>query len=260
MSPIKRFFITLFFIFILASSGFLLWISNKYVVPIMMYHNVNYADEPKANTVSPENFERHMAFLKEHNYQVLSLDDLVEKIKSGKRISHKSVVVTFDDGYEDNYSYAFDILQKYEIPATIFIPSDLIGTKGYLVWDQVKEMLGQGIHFGSHTRHHTYLPNIPAAGQKEEIEGSKHILEEELGVEINHFAYPIGGFSEQIKGMVREAGYKSACATNRGYDRMNKDVFELNRIRFGDNDGNDFVLWAKLSGYYNTFRKPKSPN
>jgi len=242
------------------ASGFLLWISNQYVVPIMMYHNVNYTDEPKPNTVSPENFERQMSFLREHRYRVLSLDELVEKIKSGKKISRKSVVVTFDDGYDDNYSYAFDILRKYEIPATIFIPSDLIGTKGYLIWDQVKEMLKNGIHFGSHSRYHSYLPDIPSAGQKEEIEGSKRVLEEELGVEINYFAYPIGGFSEQIKQFVKDAGYKGACATNRGYDRMNKDLFELNRIRFGDNDDNDFVLWAKLSGYYNTFRKTKSPN
>ncbi len=260
MSPLKRFFLTLFIICVLVSSGFLLWISNHYVVPIMMYHNVSYTDDPKLNTVSPENFERQMAFLRKYHYRVLSLDELVGRIKSGKQISRKSVVVTFDDGYEDNYSYAFDILKKHEIPAIIFIPSDLIGTKGYLVWAQVKEMLTQGIAFGSHTRHHTYLPDIPVVGQKDEIVGSKKVLEEELGTKIKYFAYPIGGFNAQIKKIIKDAGYKGACATNRGYDRMNKDVFELNRIRFGDKDDNDFVLWAKLSGYYNTFRKAKSPD
>ena len=260
MSAVKRFFLSLFIIFMLVVSSFLLWISNRYVVPIMMYHNVSYAENPKLNTVSPENFEFQMSFLREHNYRVLSLDELVEKIKKGQKISRKSVVVTFDDGYEDNYAYAFDILKKHEIPATIFIPSDLIGTKGFLKWSQIKEMFENGIYFGSHTRHHTYLLDIPEAGQKDEIENSKKIIEEELGKEVKYFAYPIGGFSNTIKRIVKDAGYAGACATNRGYDRMNKDVFELNRIRFGDKDDNAFVVWAKLSGYYNTFRKLKSSN
>ncbi len=260
MSPLKRFFLSLFIIFMLVVSSFLLWISNRYVVPIMMYHNVNYTETPKLNTVSPENFEFQMNFLREHHYDVLSLDELVEKIKKGRRISRKSVVVTFDDGYEDNYTYAFDILKKHDIPATIFLPSDLIGTQGFLNWTQVKEMFKNGIYFGSHTRHHTYLPDIPEEGQKDEIENSKKIIEGELGKEVKYFSYPIGGFSDQIKRIVKEAGYAGACATNRGYDRMNKDVFELNRIHFGDKDDNAFVLWAKLSGYYNTFRSLKNPN
>jgi len=259
MSAIKRFFLYFFVIFLLVTSFFLLWISNRYVVPIMMYHNVNYTDVPKANTVSPENFERQMAYLKEHRYHVLSLDELVDKIKNGKRISRRSVVITFDDGYEDNYSYAFDILQKYQFPAIIFVPSDLVGTEGHLVWGQIEEMHKNGIDIGSHTRFHKYLPDLSFEEQKDEIIESKRILEEAFGSEIKHFAYPIGGFSDQIKRLVKEAGYQSACATNRGYDRTNEDVYELNRIRFGDKDINDFVLWAKLSGYYNTFRKTKSP-
>ena len=69
----------------------------------------------------------------------------------------------------------------------------------------------------------------------------------------------IGGFSGLIKDSLKNAGYKGACATNRGYDRYNRDVFELNRVRLSNNDDSDFVLWAKLSGYYNLFRKAKKP-
>ncbi|VAX37274.1 hypothetical protein MNBD_UNCLBAC01-398 [hydrothermal vent metagenome] len=258
MSSLKRFFLIFFTIFIVSSSGFLFWVSSHYVVPIMMYHNVNYTDEPKPNTVSPENFARHMAYLRENGYHVMSMDEFVQMTTEGRKFSRKSVVITFDDGYEDNYSYAFDILQKHQLPAIIFIPSDLMDAKGYLYWGQIQEMVENGVDFGSHTRFHKYLPDLSFEEKRDEIVESKKILEENLGVEIKHFAYPIGGFSEQIKRLVKEAGYQSASATNRGYDRKNEDVFELNRIRFGDKDS-DFVLWAKLSGYYNLFRSLKSP-
>ena len=259
MSPLKRFFLICLVVFSLSFSGFLLWLSGQYTVPIMMYHSVGYADPSELNTVSPENFARQMAYLKNHGYHVLSLDELVERINSGKPFKHKSVVITFDDGYADNYTYAFNVLQKYQFPAIIFVPTDLVGTKGHLVWDQILEMANNGIDIGSHTRHHAYLPDLTYEHQRDEIFGSKQILEEKLGRPVRHFAYPIGGFSEQIKRLVKDAGYVSACATNRGYDKRNEDPYELNRIRFGNKDVSGFVLWAKLSGYYNVFRKTKSP-
>jgi len=120
-------------------------------------------------------------------------------------------------------------------------------------------MIEQDIDIGSHTRHHAYLPELSRKEQEDEIKKSKWKLERNLGKRIEYFSYPIGGFSELIKKLVKEAGYKGACATNRGYDRLNKDVFELNRVRFSDNDNRDDILWIKLSGYYNLFREARKP-
>lgn len=225
----------------------------------MMYHNVDYIDGYRSNTVSPENFERHMAYLKGHGFHVLSFDELVQLTKSSAPLPRKSAVITFDDGYEDNYIHAYKILKKYGYPAIIFIPSDLINTEGYLSWAQVKEMARSGITIGSHSRHHLYLPDLAQQEQRDEIIGSKSIIEQQLGKTCDYFSYPIGGFNDQIKQFVKEAGYYGAAATNRGFDRTNRDVFELNRIRFGDRDDRNDYLWIKLSGYYNFFREGKKP-
>ena len=254
----KKFLVACFALFVIFA-GFLYWLSNRYVVPIMMYHSVDYSDALKPNTVSPENFEFQMAYLKDHGFHVLSFNELVQLIQSDSPLPRKSAVITFDDAYEDNYTHAFKILKKYGYPAIIFAPSGLIGQKGHLNWEQIKTMAKGGIAFGSHTRFHSYLPDLPVEEQREEIFGSKRALEKQLGGAVDYFAYPNGGFSESIKQIVKEAGYKGAAATNRGYDRLNKDEFELNRVRFSDKDDRNDYLWIKLSGYYNFFRAAKKP-
>jgi peptidoglycan/xylan/chitin deacetylase (PgdA/CDA1 family) len=135
-----------------------------------------------------------------------------------------------------------------------------MNTEHYLTVEQIKEMIASGIDIGSHTRTEAYLPDLMVERQWNEIQASKAILEENLGITVDYFAYPIGGFSDEIKKIVQESGYKAACTTNRGYDRFNKDVFELNRIRFSDKDIRQDYMWIKLSGYYNLFRKGKSPH
>ena len=235
------------------------WGSRHYVVPIMMYHHVNNADPQRQDTVSPERFDWHMAYLKRHHFNVLPLNTLVGIIKQGKPLPRKSVVIAFDDGYEDNFKYAFPVLKKYGFPATIFVITDIVNTEGYLSTAQMKEMLAHGIEIGSHTRRHAYLPGILGKTLVEEIHGSKDMLERELGVTIASFAYPSGGFTDEAKRMVQQSGYASACTTNRGTDRFNHDVYELKRIRFSEQDDRVDYLWMKLSGFYNLFREPRRP-
>jgi peptidoglycan/xylan/chitin deacetylase (PgdA/CDA1 family) len=201
-----------------------------------------------------------MAYLKDYGYQVLGFDEFIKLKAASGPAPRKSVVITFDDGYEDNYTNAFPVLKKYGYPAIIFLPTDLIGQKGHMTWEQVAEMSRYGIAFGSHGRRHEYLPDLTVEQQRDEIFESKRILQERLRQTVDYFAYPIGGFNDTIKKMVQEAGYKAAASTNRSYDRYNKDLFELNRIRFGDKDVRNDYLWIKLSGYYNLFREAKNPH
>ena len=270
MVNIKRLSFVIFFVLIIAVTGCCAWLQDQYVVPILMYHNVSLADTkllptighpPKRklhlNQVTPQSFDRQMGFLKNNGYQVISLDDYVQGQKAGKKFSHKTVVITFDDGYVDNYTNAFPILKKYHFPATIFLISDYVGvSQGLLNWEQVKEMSQYGISFGSHTRHHVYLPAQSKEQMKDEIAGSKHVIEEHLGKPVYYLAYPSGGFSDEIKTITALAGYKAALATNRGYDRYNIDLYELNRIHVNSRD-NELTLAGKLSGYYNLFRELK---
>ena len=255
-----RYILIFILILILTVGGFCLWASDKYVVPIIMYHSVNSSGTFKtANIVSPATFEKQMTYLRKQGYHVLSLDELVTKIKQGDDLSRKSVVITFDDGYEDNYLYAFTILKAYQFPATIFVCSEVVGKDGYLTWEQLKEMQVFGIITSSHTRLHAYLPDLSKEKLISEVKGSKRTIENNFNKQVDYFSYPAGGFSEEIKEILKDVGYKGACTTNRGYNRYNEDVYELKRIRFSEKDKSDLVLWAKLSGYYNLFRKVKKP-
>jgi len=234
---------------------------GKYTVPIIMYHNAEPAEVAGSlNSVSDENFEYQMAFLKRHKFNVVSLSEVVKAINEKRSLPHNSVAITFDDGYADNYKHAFPILKKYGFPATIFVVAHLVGREGYLTWAQIQEMERSGIDFGSHTLWHPYLPDLTCDQQKKEIAGSKFFIESHLGHPIHHFSYPSGGFNDDSKSLVREAGYMSACTTNRGYSRLNQDVYEIKRIRFGNKDDVYWNVLAKLSGYYNLLRKTVKPN
>ena len=238
---------------------FAFYVRDKYTVPILMYHKIDPSRaSSELNVVSQKSFEHQMKFLKRHGYQVISLDDLVQGINKGNLFNRHSVVITFDDGYEDNYIKAFPILTKYEFPATIFVISDAIGNSGFMTWEQLKEMQEFDITVGSHTRHHVYLPDVNEKDRlQDEILNSKKIIEKNIGKDVSYFSYPSGGYSEEIKDVVKNAKYKGACATNRGFDRFNTGVYEIKRIRINDHD-NAVVMWAKLSGYYNLFRDFKN--
>ena len=234
-------------------------LSRWHAAPIIMYHHVSPDNTARPDTVSPRRFEWQMAYLKANHFNVLSLSELVQAAREGKPLPRKSVAITFDDGYEDNYTHAFFVLKKYHFPATIFVISDVINTPGFLTTAQIKEMTAQGIEIGSHTRRHVYLPEIPKDQLADEITGSKRKLETELGIRINHFCYPSGGFNEGIKEIVRQSGYVSASTTNRGNDRSGRDVYELKRVRLSDADRHVTDLWMKLTGLYSLSRRDKSP-
>ena len=264
----KRLLLTILFILIAFTVGSCVWIEGQYVVPILMYHSISSADTKpifvigrpdkvklRLNIVSPKSFDKQMAYLKNNGYQVISLDDFVEGNRVGKKFAHKTVVITFDDGYVDNYTNAFPVLKKYHLSAAIFLITDFVGQNpNMLNWEQVKEMSQYGITFGSHTRHHAYIPSQSKEQMKDEIVGSKHVIEEHLGKPVYYFAYPCGGFTEQAKTITALAGYKAALSTNRGTDRYNIDLYELSRIHMNNWD-NEFTFWSKLSGFYDLFRQ-----
>jgi peptidoglycan/xylan/chitin deacetylase (PgdA/CDA1 family) len=257
MGIIKKFFLVLLVVLIIGSFGYAIWLRDRYVVPILTYHHVGVpSDKWRLNSVSEKSFEYQMNFLKRHGFEVISFDDLVNGIKEGHEFSRNTVVLQFDDGYEDNYRYAFPILKKYGFPAIIFLISDKVGSTYYLTWDQIKEMENNNIMFGAHTRHHVYLPMVSLAVAQDEIAGSKKIIEDHLGHKIDYFCYPTGGFTKDIKGLVMDAGYKAAVTTNRGKGKFNVDLYELKRIHMNNTDDrySGLILWFKLSGYYNLFR------
>jgi peptidoglycan/xylan/chitin deacetylase (PgdA/CDA1 family) len=255
---------------ILTVCFYFFWLYPKYSVPILTYHSFDSSEG--LLSVAPENFEKQMRFLKDKGFHVISFDELVEGIKSNRRFSHNTVVITIDDGYKDNFIYAYPILKKYGFPATIFLVTNYINDAGadFLNWDEVREMARHNISFGGHTKNHIYLPSVDKEDTLwQEISGSREAIAEHLGAPADYFCYPYGGFTEEAKKLVKKAGYKGACVTNRGFAVLNKtDLYELHRISVRNGDpyfslsdmSAPLRFRAKLSGYYNLFRTKKVGN
>jgi len=250
----KRISILLFSVIILSGIFYFFWLSPRYTVPILMYHSISC----KKGTyfVTPENLAKQMEYIRRNGYDVITLDELVRGIKDKRRFEKNKVVITLDDGYEDNFIYAYPVFKKFGFAAAIFLPTDYIGRKGSLSWGQVRLMSRNKIYFGGHTKTHFYL-GLEHDDQilREEIAGSKKAIERETGAPAEFFCYPGGGFNARVKEIVKEAGYKGACTTNRGADKFNKDVYELKRVKVTNCDAlNPLSFWVKLSGYYNLLR------
>lgn len=207
-------------------------------VPILMYH---YVSQPPAGadayrkdlTVTPERFREHLQYLKETGYTVVTLDDLLYALAQGKELPEKPVILTFDDGYRDNYENAFPVLREMGYPATFFIITDFVteARPEYLTWDQIKEMAAGGMRFGSHSRNH---PNL--AGQSIDYLvwqalGSKEAIEARLGQTPRWVAYPSGKYDAQTIGVFRSAGFWGAVTTQQGAEHTLDGIFELKRVR-----------------------------
>lgn len=228
-------------------------LSGAYLTPILMYHHIDNRSQEWKLSVSPESFARQMEFLKAHRYRVMPLSEYIELLKTGKKIPKKSVVITFDDGYDDNFTNAFPVLKKMGFPATIFVQVDGIDREGYMASEDLLILMENGIEIGSNTTHHSWLPDLKGAELEQEIAGSKAFLERKFDDPVTLFAYPGGGFTREARQRVVEAGYEGAVVTHPGPGYPNRDPFALKRIRIARSADHLLVFWLKVSGFYTYF-------
>lgn len=185
-------------------------------IPVVVYHIVrpHYDDDSEAVRAlaqTPEVFDAQLRHLGEAGYHVIPLSDLTRHLRYGTPLPTKPIVLTFDDGWINQYLYAFPILKKYGYPATFFVFTHAIGHRGFMTWDNLSTLRDTGMSIGSHSLSHPYLTQITDPTRlTAEIVDSKKILEERVGIPITDFAYPFGQFTPAIAGEVEKAGYASA--------------------------------------------------
>lgn len=238
---------------------------KKYEVPVIMYHRVinNAENEGVYGTYIYEDmFKKHLQYLKDKNYTVITFKDL-DKIGWRNRFEKgkKYIILTFDDGYKDNYDLAFPILKEFNFKATIF----LMGSLTYNEWDvkaggerkfslmsveMIKEMQDYGIEFGAHTFNHPKLNTLSNEEIEHQIVDVKKPLEEKIGKEIITFAYPYGILNDYAKEMAKKAGYTFALATDSGSVCLSDDLYQIRRIAIFPNT-NLFSFKRKVAGNYN---------
>ncbi len=227
-----------------------------YRLPILMYHSIRRTSD-KANKmiVSPEAFARQMKFLRDRRYNVVPLAEAVGYIREKKAPPPRTVAITIDDGYEDNYKEAYPILKRNGIPATIFVIVDMVGKENFMEWGEIKELSDSGlIDIESHTISHPWLTGLDDRKLSAELVESKKVLEEKLGKKIRFLCYPMGGYDERVKEAARIAGYEAAFATKTTRFRPNYDIYAIKRVRVSSTADNLFVFWIKTSGYHAFFR------
>ena len=213
-----------------------------------MYHHVAPPTPGLELYVTPETFEQQMEFLKVHDYRVLPLEEAVRLAKAGQTSPPKSVVITFDDGYLDNFNYAFPVLKKMGFPATIFMITNNVNEPGFLSEEDLRILDEAGISIGSHTASHAFLPRLKEGEVAWELAGSKKRLEKILAHPVTLFSYPAGGVTGELETMVKEQGYHGAVTTN--YGRKLRDPYALHRVKVSDANGSLFNFWIKTSGLY----------
>ncbi len=230
---------------------------NLWYPPILAYHRVHPTAGSDTPSLSPEAFERQMSLL-EKRWRPIPLSTLVDWLEGKQTLAPKAVVVTFDDGTDDHFSYAYPILKRHGIPATVFMITGNVGLSGFLSPKQIRQMGQGGITFGSHTFGHAYLPSLTPPEIRKELESSKKQLED-LGLSIDFLSYPAGGFTQAVIQSAQEAGYRAACTTNRGFRRFPIDRWALRRITMHGNATSSLGLWVRCCGYYNLNRRLRHP-
>ncbi len=207
-------------------------------VPILMYH---YLSDPPAGadairrdlSVSPQRFAEHLDRMLEEGYTTISFYALMDALYTGAPLPEKPVVITFDDGYRDNYENAFPLLRDRDMTATFFVVTDFIDEErpNYVSWDQVREMLAAGMSIESHGRNHATLEGRNDDYLVWQALGSLETLQFELGVRPRFVSYPAGDYDANTMRIFSSAGYLAGVTTNPGATQSSSEPFELPRVR-----------------------------
>ncbi|WP_446811872.1 polysaccharide deacetylase family protein [Methylomonas sp. 2BW1-5-20] len=242
---------------------------SQYRSPIvLMYHGTPDSQPDSHYSIRADLFAKHLGYLKQAGWKTALFKDL----RNVENLPEKSVVLTFDDGYDDNYLGAFLPLLEHEMKATWFIATDCIS--GHAHWlgkpsmqtrmlnsERLLEMHTAGMEIASHTCSHPDLSILSLNQQQAELSKAKSVLEDLLSTQVTSLAYPFGRFNADSVTAAEKTGYNLACTTRPGWFGSENNPYMIRRIAifsgdsastlarkltFADND----VSWKKMARYY----------
>lgn len=232
-------------------------------IPVIQYHKI---DRPgpgvlvRGGFTPPSRFARQMAYLKKNGFTFYTASEMIEHYRENGVFPQNGITVTFDDGWKDNYTNAFPVLQRFGVKATIFVVPSCIGSasskamaegereREHLTREDILEMSGHGIEFGSHSMNHKLLDRVSPQEVRDEVEGSKKQLEDMLQRPCKTFAYPGGFYSDEARQSVENAGYIAGFSTVFGpADTI--DIYALNRVEVFRRDRFLFQFAKKLAPF-----------
>lgn len=208
---------------------------NDKGIPVLMYHSVDF-EKGNELRIPKEQFREQMTYLKDNGYTTLTLKELQDFLINNKVIPEKSVVITLDDGYVDNYTNAYPVLKELGLYATIFaITSNIDKDKRSITSEQIKEMEKDGVYVESHTVNHDELEKLDYQQQLKTMKDSKDVLQKISGRKIDYIAYPYGKFNKETIKAAQEAGYTMAVTTNGAWSNKEDGIYTLDRVYISAN-------------------------
>jgi peptidoglycan/xylan/chitin deacetylase (PgdA/CDA1 family) len=229
--------------------------SLKAKVPILAYHHIKKT-KPEDNqtekilSISPEVFEQQMKVLKALGYQPIWLKDLYKALFYGEKLPERPIVITFDDGYKDNFQNAFPILKKYNFKATFFVIPQKVGSSGYMSWEELEIMRDSGMEIQSHTFSHSHLNELKGDFAFKELSESKKAIETKLNIPVYFISWPYDIYNEELIMLAQKAGYLGGVSLHYGLWQAPDNIFEMFRVEIrGDKDYRLYRFLAKIWGF-----------
>ena len=219
------------------------------VLPILMYHRVAPCSDSvtKRYVVNPEAFEKQLRYLRDSGFYNVSLDEWLNAMLTDRPLPDRAIALTFEDGYQNFYDYAFPLLKKYAFTATVFLIAGSIGKslekeERLMGWQEIHHLKDEGILFGSHSFNHRSLTSLSDAEIVQEGAQSRALLIRELGIPVTAFSYPYGHFDATVEHLIGACGYTIGVSTWKGLGSLHGNPLALPRIEvMGSYTFQDFV-------------------
>lgn len=242
-------------------------------IPVLMYHKVPDAafETPHRIFVTRDRFEKHLSLFRRRGLTPITFRDY-EAFASGERNAsdwpERPIVLTFDDGYEDNHTNLLPLMKRYGYRGVLFLLGNFNARHNF--WDgpeealygrlmnleQAKEFVSAGWEIGAHTLNHLRLDEHPEETVAQEVTASRKALEQQLNIPVQTFAYPYGHLNDSVKQVVARQGFRYAVATDSGGLRWEDDRFQIFRVNMFPEE-TTFSLWKKTSSWYRPYYRFK---
>ena len=230
--------------------------SKRISVPILTYHQVSPRQHPlfRKYSVTPQAFAAQMTWLAWAGYRPMTLGAVLAARRGQGILPRRPVIITFDDGFQDCWDYAVPVLRARGFSALFFLVAGLMGRQStwllhekgvqfpLMDWTTARGLLAEGLECGAHSMSHPRLAQLPAAECRRELGESRRILEDGLGHEVVHLAYPFGSYDERVREIAADVGYQAACSVRIGLSSPDDDTLALHRVPVSGAEGlADFI-------------------
>ena len=222
---------------------------------VFMYHKFGVSKYP-STSVTINQLEDHIKELTTNNYNIVSLDFIVDTIINDGDLADNTIGISVDDADKSFFEVGWPLFKKNNIPVTLFVTTGTIANnnKSYLNWNQIRKLKEEGVTIGAHSHTHAHMPDISIEDVKKEIELSNKIFLKELGEIPTLFAFPYGETNTDIINLIKEYKFKVAFGQHSGIINETSNMYYLPRFslneKYGEIERVKFAASAKGLGVY----------